>query len=130
MFRTVEPGNTTGPRPDADGNYAPALQIMWDHPTVSSCKLVHILKEHRIKRSREWIRKHRCDPLADELQLDAPYKRTENSGHHPPSAQSTPSAVNPLRGRSRREQGKVLAFIYLGRDKMDFNTRARQTSLL
>jgi hypothetical protein len=63
MFRTVEPGNAKGPRPDADGNYARALQIMWDHPTVSNCKLVHILKEHRIKRSREWIRKHRCDPL-------------------------------------------------------------------
>lgn len=63
MFRTVKPGNANGPRSDVDGNYARALQIMWDHPTVSNCKLVHILKKHRIKRSREWVRQHRCDPL-------------------------------------------------------------------
>jgi hypothetical protein len=61
MFRRS--ANRNGATSNLDGNYARALQIMWDHPTVSNCKLVHILKEHRIKRSREWVRQHRCDPL-------------------------------------------------------------------
>jgi hypothetical protein len=61
MFRRS--ANENGAKSNLDGNYARALQIMWDHPTASNCELVRILKEHRIKRSREWVRKHRCDPL-------------------------------------------------------------------
>jgi hypothetical protein len=63
MFRRSVDIARNGATPNRDGNYARALQIMRGHPTVSNCKLVHILKEHRIKRSREWVRKHRCDPL-------------------------------------------------------------------
>jgi hypothetical protein len=62
MFRTVEPGNTKGPTPDLDRNQARAAKIMRENPNLSARQLSHLLKEHRIIRSREWVRKHRCDP--------------------------------------------------------------------
>jgi hypothetical protein len=62
MFRTVETGNTKGPRADPDGNQARAVRIMRDNPNLSARGLSRLLKDNRIIRSREWVRKHRCDP--------------------------------------------------------------------
>ncbi|SRR6266851_3292788 len=62
MFRTVEPGNTKGAIPNLDRNQARAIRIMREHTNLSTRQLVYLLKEKGIKRSREWVRKHRCDP--------------------------------------------------------------------
>jgi hypothetical protein len=62
MFRSVEPGNTNGPTPDLDRNQARAIKIMRENPNLSARKLSRLLKDNRIIRSREWVRKHRCDP--------------------------------------------------------------------
>jgi hypothetical protein len=61
MFRSVEPGNTKGPMPDPDRNQVRAVRVMRDNPNLSVRQLVYLLKENRIVRSREWVRKHRCD---------------------------------------------------------------------
>jgi hypothetical protein len=63
MFRTVEPGNTTGPTPDLDRNQARAVKIMRQNPNLSARQLSRLLKDQRIIRSREWVRKHRCDAI-------------------------------------------------------------------
>lgn len=63
MFRRTKQHPPGGTAADADGNYARAVQIMREHPTVSARQLVRNLKEHGINRSREWVRKHRCDSL-------------------------------------------------------------------
>jgi hypothetical protein len=62
MFRTVEPGNTNGPKSDTDGNQARAVRIMRENTNLSARQLSRLLRENRIIRSREWVRKHRCDP--------------------------------------------------------------------
>jgi hypothetical protein len=62
MFRTVETGNTIGPRSDADGNQARAVRIMRDNPNLSARQMVRLLKENGIKRGRDWVLRHRCDP--------------------------------------------------------------------
>jgi hypothetical protein len=61
MFQ--HPGNRSavGPKPDRDGNMARAIKIMARHPTVSLRSLAILLRESGVKRSKEWIRKHRCD---------------------------------------------------------------------
>jgi hypothetical protein len=62
MFRRVEPGNTNGPTHDLDRNQARAVRIMRENTNLSARQLSRLLKENRIIRSREWVRKHRCDP--------------------------------------------------------------------
>jgi hypothetical protein len=66
MFRRVRQQPAGGCKEDADGNYARAVRIMREYPTESARHLVYILKEHQIKRSREWVRQHRCDRLPDD----------------------------------------------------------------
>jgi hypothetical protein len=63
MFRRSADIESNGAKSNLDGNHARAVRIMRENPTLSSRRLVHVLKEHRIKRSREWVRKHRCDPV-------------------------------------------------------------------
>ncbi len=63
MFRKRDAKYTGGAKADQDGNYRRAVAIMHDNPTVSTRALVHTLKAHRIQRSREWVRQHRCDPM-------------------------------------------------------------------
>jgi hypothetical protein len=66
MFRRVRQQPAGGCKADADGNYARAVRIMREYPTESARRLVYILKEQRIKRSREWVRQHRVDGLPDD----------------------------------------------------------------
>ena len=53
--------NTKRPVPDLDGKQARAVAVMSEYPKASLYELVGILREHGIKRSREWVRLHRCD---------------------------------------------------------------------
>ena len=50
---------------DADGKATEAYAIMQANPTMSLHNLARLLAEHGIKRSREWVRKNRCCPAAD-----------------------------------------------------------------
>lgn len=58
-----QPGtsNAKGKEADLDGKQSLALAIMVKHPKVSARNLAKLLQEHGITRSREWVRKHRCD---------------------------------------------------------------------
>lgn len=44
---------------DADGKQARAYQIMDQHPNASAREMSRILKEAGIKRSKDWVLKHR-----------------------------------------------------------------------
>lgn len=48
-----------GASADADGQQARAYRIMDQHPRVSARELVRILRERGIKRSKDWVLKHR-----------------------------------------------------------------------
>lgn len=49
------------PRLGDDGRGAQALRIIRANPRLSAAKLARLLKEHGIKRNREFVRRHRCD---------------------------------------------------------------------
>jgi hypothetical protein len=63
LFQQPDVNNAKGPRPDADGKEARAVAIMREYPKASLRDLTGLLKENGIMRSREWVRKHRCDEL-------------------------------------------------------------------
>lgn len=46
-------------RRNRDGRDAAAIRLMAEHPRASIRTLVELLKEHGIKRGREWVRKNR-----------------------------------------------------------------------
>ena len=52
------------PQSDKDGKGAEARAIMAANSTLSNRDLSWLLKEHGIKRSREWCRHHRGDALS------------------------------------------------------------------
>ncbi len=62
LFQQPDTDNSKGRTPNGDGQAARAVKIMHEHPNLSVRGLVRLLKEHGIKREREWVRKHRCDP--------------------------------------------------------------------
>jgi hypothetical protein len=45
---------------NADGKDERALDIMREHPTDSLRFVVRVLKEAGIRRSKDWVRRHRC----------------------------------------------------------------------
>jgi hypothetical protein len=49
----------SGPKRNADGNDEKAQRIMEENPRMSSRQLVSMLWENGVRRSREWVRKHR-----------------------------------------------------------------------
>jgi hypothetical protein len=49
----------SGAAADADGQQARAYKIMDKHPKVSARNMVRILREHGIKRGKDWVLKHR-----------------------------------------------------------------------
>ena len=52
-----------GPIPNRDGRDGRAFELMAAHPKLSLTELSRMLKEHGIKRSKEWCRTHRCDGM-------------------------------------------------------------------
>lgn len=52
------------PQSDQDGKGAKAREIMAANPRLSNWYLSKLLKEHGIKRSKEWCRHHRGDALS------------------------------------------------------------------
>jgi len=46
---------------NADGKDERALDVVRNHPTDSLRFVVRVLKEHGIYRSKDWVRRHRCD---------------------------------------------------------------------
>jgi hypothetical protein len=62
LFQQPGTDNSKGRTPDGDGQAARAVKIMRANPNLSVRGLVLLLREHAIKREREWVRKHRCDP--------------------------------------------------------------------
>ncbi|MGB7136644.1 MAG: hypothetical protein WBD46_15235 [Acidobacteriaceae bacterium] len=62
LFQQPDTDNSKGRTPDGDGQAGRAVKIMRANPNLSVRGLVRLLREHAIKREREWVRKHRCDP--------------------------------------------------------------------
>lgn len=61
LFQQTDTVNHSGHKPNADGKDAPALTIMRANPTLSVRQLSRLLSEAGIDRSRDWVRRHRCD---------------------------------------------------------------------
>jgi hypothetical protein len=61
LFQQPGTNNYKGATPDQDRNHARAVRIMAEHPKSSVRGLSRLLKQHGIKRSPEWCRKHRGD---------------------------------------------------------------------
>jgi hypothetical protein len=64
LFQQPGAVNATSP-PNRDGKDAWARKIMSEHPSLSVRDLSVLLEEKGIVRSREWVRRHRCDLLTD-----------------------------------------------------------------
>jgi hypothetical protein len=54
----------SGAKRNADGLDEKAYSIMGANPRLSSRQLVYLLRENGIRRSREWVRKHRVPAQA------------------------------------------------------------------
>lgn len=61
LFQDPATVNSAGTKANADGKDNRAIAIMQEYPTVSVIGLSRLLAKHGIKRSREWVRRHRCD---------------------------------------------------------------------
>ena len=64
-FQKPGTDNTKRPTSDPDGKQNQAVRLMNSNPHLSTRALVALLKERGILRSREWVRKHRCDDVTD-----------------------------------------------------------------
>jgi AraC-like DNA-binding protein len=60
LFQQPDAVNSPG-HPNKDGNDTRAREIMADNRKLSVRQLTKLLSESRIVRSREWVRRHRCD---------------------------------------------------------------------
>lgn len=63
LFQRPGTNNYKNPPSDPDGKHARACEIMAENRTLSVRGLSRLLKDHGIKRSPEWCRKHRGDAL-------------------------------------------------------------------
>jgi len=61
MFQPDDTKNSPGQKPNRDGKDDRAIAIMRDNTRKSVRQLVWLLNEAKIDRSREWVRRHRCD---------------------------------------------------------------------
>ena len=55
----------TGAKQNADGLDEKAFKIMAENPRASNRQMVYILRKHRIRRSREWVRRNRVGLATD-----------------------------------------------------------------
>ena len=62
LYQQPGTNNAKGRESNEDGKYARAVAVMRENPKLSVRNLTSLLRERRIIRSREWVRKHRCDP--------------------------------------------------------------------
>lgn len=60
LFQQPGTVNPTSP-PNRDGKDTRAVEIMREHLQLSVRDLAKLLKENGITRSREWVRRRRCD---------------------------------------------------------------------
>lgn len=60
LFSDPDIVNAPGTKPNADGLDTRAIQIMRDNQTLSLRQLSRLLKEHGIRRGRDWVMLNRC----------------------------------------------------------------------
>lgn len=61
LFRDPDAVGGPGGRPNLDGKDERAVEIMRENPTMSARSLVRLLKDHGIRRGKDWVLKHKCD---------------------------------------------------------------------
>ena len=61
LFQDPEKTGVAGVQANADGRDGRAVAIMRENPTMSARSLVRLLKEHGIRRGKDWVLKHKCD---------------------------------------------------------------------
>jgi hypothetical protein len=59
-------GVPKGQPADLDGKQGKAVRIMSENPGMSLRNLTRLLKDSGIVRGKDWVRRHRCDGLADD----------------------------------------------------------------
>lgn len=63
LFQDPEKATSTGRQPNADGRDGRAIAIMQENPTLSARAMSRLLKEHGIRRDKNWVLRHRCDEV-------------------------------------------------------------------
>jgi hypothetical protein len=60
LFSDPDAANAPGPKPNADGKDNRAIAIMRDNSNLSVRQLSYLLKQHGIRRGKDWVMKKRC----------------------------------------------------------------------
>ena len=60
LFSDPDAVNAPGTKPNADGLDGRAIAIMRDNPNLSLRQLSRLLKEHGIRRGKDWVMQNRC----------------------------------------------------------------------
>lgn len=60
LFSDPDAVNAPGAKPNRDGRDERAIAIMRDNPNLSARQLSYLLKQHGIRRGKDWVLKNRC----------------------------------------------------------------------